>query len=175
MPTDVPEAIAAPAPRRSWPLAVLALLALASVVAGLVILQRAGAGEVNLIRVTRHSMIPEAVVGTPDYYLIVHTKDDQTITTNAYDDTPIGNGLDYKVSALQLENVASVELLDEDVGKDDIRDRVDVRERICRGQDYQFELIGPASPRKGTAEWILGGGGAVLVIAVILWVRSLAV
>ena len=175
MSTDVPEAIPAPRKRRSWPLAILALLALASVIVGVVILRRAGAGEVNLIRVTRHSMIPESVMGTPDYYLIIHTKDNKTITTKAYDDTPIGNGLEYKIPALQLESVVSVELLDEDVGTDDIRDRVDVRERICRGQDYQFDLIGPPAEERATSYWVLGAGGVVLVIAAILWIRSIAV
>lgn len=175
MSSDIPEAIPAPPARKPWALLLVGLLGLTCAIAGGVLLLRAGAGTVTLIRVTKHSMIPEALVGSPDYYLIVQTNDKKTITTKVYDDTPIGNGLDFEIPKLDLKNVVSIELFDEDVGPDDIRDRVDVRERVCRGQDYQFELIGPASPEKGTGTWLLAGGGAAVGLAVILWVRSRAI
>jgi hypothetical protein len=115
-------------------------------------------------------------VGTPDYFVVITTRDDKTINTEPYDNTPIGNGLDFELpQPLPLAEIAHLQLLDEDLRSDDIRDRVDVRERICRGQDYQFELLGPPPPEQDRAYWLLGGGGAVLVIATILWVRANAV
>jgi hypothetical protein len=171
----MPVAIRAPR-RRSWALAFLSLLALAAVITGVILLRDAGEGTVETIRVTKHSMLPESIVGSPDYFVIIGTRDEKTISTEAYDDTPIGNGLDFKLpEPLQFEQIAHLELMDKDVGSDDIRDRVDVRERVCRGQDYQFELLGPPAPERDRAYWLLGGGGAGLVIAVLLWVRAQAV
>jgi hypothetical protein len=171
----VPEAIRAPR-RRSWPLAIVSLLGLAAAIAGGLMLRDAGEGTVETIRVTKHSMLPESLVGTPDYFVVITTRDDKTINTEPYDNTPIGNGLDFELpQPLPLAEIAHLQLLDEDLRSDDIRDRVDVRERICRGQDYQFELLGPPPPEQDRAYWLLGGGGAVLVIATILWVRANAV
>jgi hypothetical protein len=171
----VPVAIRAPR-RRSWPWAMLSLMALAAAIAGGMLLRRAGEGTVETIRVTKHSMLPESLVGTPDYFVIVTTRDEKTINTEPYDDTPIGNGLDFKLpKPLALAEVAHLQLLDEDLRSDDVRDRVDVRGRVCRGQDYQFELSGAPPPERDVAYGLLGAGGAVLVIAAILWVRSQAV
>ena len=175
MTTDIPEAIPTPAVRRRAT-AILGVLGLAAVAAGLVILLRAGEGQVELIRVTKHSMLPESLVGAPDYYVTVGTSDGKSITTKGYDDTPIGNGLDFKLSQpLELARIAHVELMDDDMGGDDMRDRVDVRERICKGQDYAFELIGPASPWKNAGYLALAGGAVLAVLAAILWVRSHAI
>jgi hypothetical protein len=171
----VPVAIRAPR-RRSWPYVVLSLLALGAAIAGGLMLRDAGEGTVETIRVTKHSMLPESLVGTPDYFVVVTTRDNKTINTEPYDDTPIGNGLDFKLpEPLALANITHLQLLDEDLRSDDIRDRVDVRGRVCRGQDYQFELLGPPPPERATAYWLLGGGGAGLFIAAILWVRANAV
>jgi hypothetical protein len=171
----VPEAIRAPR-RRSSPLAIVSLLGLGAGIGGGLMLRDAGEGTVDTIRVTKHSMLPESFVGLPDYFVIVGPRDEKSMTTDAYEDTPIGNGLDFKLpKPLPLEQISHLELMDKDVGSDDIRDRVDVRGRVCRGQDYQFELLGPPPPERDTAYWLLGGGGAVLVIAAILWVRANAV
>jgi hypothetical protein len=171
----VPMAIPAPR-RRSWPWAVLSVLALAATIAGGVMLRGAGDGTVETIRVTKHSMLPESLVGTPDYFVVVTTRDEKTINTKPYDDTPIGNGLDFKLpEPLPLADITHLQLLDEDLRSDDIRDRVDVRGRVCRGQDYQFELFGPPPPERDMAYSLLGAGGAVLLVAAILWVRAQAV
>jgi hypothetical protein len=177
MSTDVPEAIPAPPGRKSRVAAALAAVGAAALAVGAVLALQAGEGQVASIRVTKHSIMPESIImGSPDYYLTVGTRAGKTITTKGYEDTPIGNGLDFKLPhPLALEDVAHVELMDADVGGDDMRDRVDVRERISKGQDYQIELIGPASPRKTTGYVALAAGGALVVLAAILWVRSHAI
>jgi hypothetical protein len=176
MTTDVPVAIPAPAIRKSRAPAILGVLAAAALAAGAAMAWKAGEGRVDAIRVSRHSVLPEAIVGSPDYYVTVRTRDGKSRATPGYDDTPIGNGLDFKLpKPLDMAEVAHVELMDEDLGDDDIRDRVDVRGRVLKGQEYEFELVGPASPWKSASYTALGGGGALLVIAAILLVRSHAV
>jgi hypothetical protein len=176
MTTDFPEAIPAPAGRKSRAPALLGLVGLIAALVGAALALRASAGQVTTIRVTKHGLLPESLVGSPDYYLTVGTRAGKSIITKGYEDTPIGNGLDFKVpQPLALEDVAHVELMDEDVGSDDMRDRVDVRERISKGQNYQFELIGPAAPQKTAGYIALAAGGALVVLAAILWVRSHAI
>lgn len=176
MSSDVPEAIPAPKPRGSRAALVLAALAMVALAAGLIITLNAGEGQVENIRVTKHSMLPESFVGTPDYYLVVGTRDGKSIETEAYSDMPIGNGLDFKLpKRLDLADMTHIELMDKDMASDDIRDRVDVRDRLCRGQDYEFALLGPPPPRRNIGYALLSGGGALLVVAAILLVRSHAV
>ena len=177
MSIDIPEAIPARASRKSRATVVLGVLGLAAAFAGLALTLRAGEGHVATIRVTKHSMLPESLVmGSPDYYLTVGPRDAKSLTTEGYEDTPIGNGLDFKLpKPLAFADLAHIELMDADVGGDDMRDRVDVRERVSKGQDYQFELIGPASPQKTWGYVALAAGGALIVLAAILWVRSHAI
>jgi hypothetical protein len=173
MSTDIPEAIPAPKGRNSRGAAVLIIAGAAALAVGAVLALKAGEGQVASIRVTKHSMLPESIMGSPDYYVTVGTRAGKTITTKGYEDTPIGNGLDFKLpQPLALEEVAHAELMDADVGGDDMRDRVDVSERISKGQDYQFELIGPAPARRTAGYAAMGTGGALVVLAAILWVRS---
>jgi hypothetical protein len=176
MTTDIPEAIPAPVRRKARAPLLLGVLGLVSALVGGALVLRAGAGQVTKIRVTKHGLLPESIMGSPDYYLNVGTRARKSIETKGYEDTPIGNGLDFTLpQPLPLEDVAHIELMDADVGGDDMRDRVDVRERISKGQDYQFELIGPPAPRKTAGYAALGVGGALLVLAAILWVRSHAI
>jgi hypothetical protein len=176
MTTDVPEAIPAPSGRKSRAPSLLVLLGLVAALVGAILVLRAGAGQVTKSRVTKHGMLPESLMGSPDYYLTVGTRAGKSLATKGYEDTPIGNGLDFQLpEPLAFDNLAHVELMDADVGGDDIRDRVDVRERISKGQDYQFELIGPASPQKTAGYVALAAGGALVVLAAILWVRSHAI
>jgi hypothetical protein len=121
-------------------------------------------------------MMPETLLGEqPDYYLNVTTRDGAQEATDAYDDSPIGNGLDFKLKKpLGVEAIAQIELMDEDIGSDDMCDRVDVSERLSKGQDYQFELVGPPSPRHAQGITTLAAGAAVLIIGLILVVRSYA-
>jgi hypothetical protein len=175
MSTERPEAIPAPRARVSRVGAVLSLLGAAAAIAGGVLLWRAGEGTVETIRVTKHSMLPDSLVGSPDLYLMVGTSDKQEIQTEGYEDKPIGNGLDFRLpKPLELKKITHIELMDEDVGSDDIRDRVDVSERICKGQDYQFELIGPEDPQRTRGITALAAGGVVFIIGAILVARSLA-
>jgi hypothetical protein len=176
MTTDIPEAIPAPARRKSRAPALMGLVGLIAALVGGALVLRAGAGQVTKIRVTKHGLLPESLMGSPDYYVTVSTRAGKSSTTKGYEDTPIGNGLDFTLpQPLVMEEVAHVELMDADVGGDDMRDRVDVRERISKGQDYQFELIGPASRRKTAGYVALSVGGALVVLAAILWVRSHAI
>ncbi len=176
MSTDIPEAIPAPPRRGSRIALILACLALFDLATGLALMLTAGEGRVETIRVTRFSMLPESLVGTPDYYVTIETNDKKSVETEGYSDTPIGNGLDFKLpKPLELADVAHIELMDKDVTSDDMRDRVDVRGRVCRGQDYQFDLIGPGSPRRTAGYATLASGASLLVIAAILWVRTHAV
>jgi hypothetical protein len=168
---------AIPAPARSTPVAVWILAALAGIAlaAGAFMFRNTGEGSVELIRVSRHSMLPESLVGTPDYYVIVGVKGEgkELITLEGYEDTPIGNGLDFKLSKpLALEEIAHIELLDEDLASDDTRDRVDVRGRISRGLEYEFELLGPPSEKRTAAYLTLGAGGAMLATSAILFIRN---
>jgi len=138
-------------------------------------LRNTGDGTVELIRVSRHSMLPESLVGTPDYYVIVGVRGEgkEPITLEGYEDRPIGNGLDFKLpKPLALEDIAHVELLDEDMASDDTRDRVDVRGRLSRGLEYEFELIGPPSEKRTAAYVALGAGGALLATSAILFIRN---
>ncbi len=177
MSTNVPEAIPASPPRRSrMAAAILALVAAAALIAGFFLMQNSGAGQVVSIRVTKHSMLPESLVGSPDYYLHIGTSDKKETVIDGFTDTPIGNGLDFHLpKALEFDAISHIELMDKDVGHDDIRDRVDVRMRICRGQDYAFELIGPESSKRTAGIVALASGGAALTIAAILFVRSHAI
>jgi hypothetical protein len=176
MSTELPEAIPAPRARVSRVGAVLALLGAAAAIAGGALLSKAGEGTVETIRVSKHSMLPDSIVGNPDYYLLIATADNNEIQTEGYKDKPIGNGLDFRLpKPLELKKITHIELMDEDVGSDDIRDRVDVSERICKGQDYQFELVGPEDPQRTRGITALAAGGVVFIIGAILLVRSLAI
>jgi hypothetical protein len=176
MSTDLPHAIPVPPRPVSRAGIVLLLLGAAAAIAGGVLFYKAGGGTVETIRVTKHSMLPDSIVGNPDFYLLVGTTDKQQIETEGYTDVPIGNGLDFKLPKPQpLENVIHIELMDTDVGTDDMRDRVDVTERIARGQDYQFELLGPLDSRRTAGIAALAAGGLVLIIGAVLLLRSLAI
>jgi hypothetical protein len=176
MSTELPEAIPAPRAHVSRAGAVLSLLGIAAAISGGVLFWRAGEGTVETIRVSKHSMLPDSLVGSPDLYLMVGTSDKQEIQTEGYEDKPIGNGLDFRLpKPLEVREITHIELMDEDVGSDDIRDRVDVSERICKGQDYQFELIGPEDPQRTQGIAALAAGGVVFIIGAILLVRSLAI
>jgi len=176
MSPEIPEAIPASAWRQWRVPLILATLAAIALIAGLVLTLRVGEGRVETIRVTKHSMLPESLVGTPDYYLAIDLHDKPRIAAEGYTDIPIGNGLDFKLpEPLELESIAHLVLMDKDVVSDDIIDRVDVRERRCRGQNYEFELMGPPPPERTAAYTALGVGGALLALAAILAVRTLAV
>jgi hypothetical protein len=176
MSTELPQAIPTPAPRVSRLGVTLSLLGAAAAITGGVLLMKAGPGTVESIRVSKHSMLPDSLVGSPDLYLMVGTIDKQEIETEGYKDKPIGNGLGFPLpKPLELAAITHIELMDADLGSDDIRDRVDVSERICKGQDYQFELIGPSDPRRSRGTVALAAGGVVFIIGAILVARSLAV
>lgn len=176
MSSDAPMAIAAPRRRRPWIGFALCLAGIGGAIAGGVMLRGAGQGDVETIRVTKHSMIPETLLGEqPDYYLNITTRDGAKEESEAYKDTPIGNGLDFKLNKpLAVEAIAHLELMDEDIGSDDMCDRVDVSERVSKGQDYQFELVGPPSPRHSQGIAALAAGAVVFIIGLILGVRSCA-
>jgi hypothetical protein len=175
-PATPPAAIPAPARRAPFAVWIVAALAGVALAAGAFLFRSTGEGTVELIRVSRHSMVPESLLGgTPDYYVIVGVKGEEKepITLEGYEDTPIGNGLDFKLpKPLALEEIAHIELLDEDLASDDTRDRVDVRGRVSRGLEYEFELIGPPSEKRTAAYVALGAGGALLATSAILFIRS---
>jgi hypothetical protein len=173
MSARIPEAIpvAAAPPRGPW--GWLALFASILTAAGAILIFAAGEGQVATIRATKFGMLPEGIVEAPDYFVNAVTKKGKTLTTNGYDDVPIGNGLDFKLpAAVELEEIAHVDLLDRDVVSHDLLDRVDVRGRNCRGQIYEFEFIGPPSTSRKVGYGLAAGGGAVLVLAAIMLVRS---
>jgi hypothetical protein len=180
MSTDAPLAIPAPRRRKPWIGFLPCLAGIGAAIYGGMMLRDAGLGQVESIRVTKHSMLPEKLLGEqPDYYLQITTRDakedDAPEATEAYDDTPIGNGLDFKLKKpLAVEAIAHIELMDKDLGSDDMSDRVDVTERVSKGQDYQFELIGSADPRHDRGTTALAAGAAVFIIGLILVVRSYA-
>jgi hypothetical protein len=175
MSTELPQAIPAPRPRVSSIGAILSVVGAAAAIIGGVLLWRAGEGTVETIRVSKHSMLPDSLVGSPDLYLMVGTSDKQEIQTEGYEDKPIGNGLDFRLpKPLDLASISHIALMDADVGSDDIRDRVDVSERIGKGQNYQFELIGSADPQRTNGIAALAAGGVAFIIGAILMTRSLA-
>jgi hypothetical protein len=175
-PTALPAAVPAPPRRRALGPILLGLAGLAAAAAGAYLALRPGVDRVDAIRVTRQSMLPASLMGTPDYYVNVVTADGTTIPTPAYVDTPIGNGLDFKLpEPLDLAAVAHIELLDEDVGSDDTLDRVDVRGRLCKGQEYAFELLGPTPPSRTAGYVALGCGAGLLLIAAIWLARAYAI
>lgn len=176
MSEEIPAAIPVPAAPPLGPWGWLALFASLAAAAGAILIFTAGEGQVATIRATKYGMLPEGIVEVPDYFVNAVTKQGKTLTTNGYDDVPIGNGLDFKLAApVELEEIAHVELLDRDVVSHDLLDRVDVRGRNCRGQIYEFEFIGPPSTNRKLGYGLAAGGGAILVLAAIMLVRSHAI
>lgn len=176
MSEDIPAAIPVAAAPERGPWGWLALFASLAAAAGAILIASAGEGRVATIRVSKYGMLPEGIVEVPDYFVNAVTKKGKALTTNGYDDVPIGNGLDFTLpSPVELEEIAHVDLLDKDVVSDDLLDRVDVRGRNCRGQIYEFEFIGPPSPNRKLGYGLAAGGGAILVLAAIMLVRSHAI
>jgi hypothetical protein len=68
MSTELPEAIPAPPVRVSRVGAALSLIGTVAAIVGGVMLWRAGEGTVETIRVSKHSMLPDSLVGSPDLY-----------------------------------------------------------------------------------------------------------
>jgi hypothetical protein len=158
---------------RGWKWCGVAAAALLAV--GGVLAYRSGEGSVNKVRVTKHGMLPEGIVEAPDYMLRIHLRGEPatSVLTNGYSDAPIGNGLDFRPpEPLPLSDVVAIELLDADLLRDDVLDRVDVRERTCRGQAYEFELCGDEASGRKAGRAALVAGGALALAALILLART---
>ena len=148
-------------------------LAAILVVGGLGLSVVSDAGGVSTIRVTKHGLMPD-VVDQPDFYIILSTNEGD-LQSGAYQDTPIGNGLEWKLpESMRLADLYEVQLVDSDLLMDDQLDRVTVNGRKCVGQSYTFEFIGSASILGNLALVALATGGGYLIYALGRFIRDQA-
>lgn len=154
-------------------------LAAAGVLAvGLALLLLSPSGEVREITVRKQGPLPEArtFVDVPDLYVVFQLKNGLQVRTETRANTPIGNGITWKVGkGLSLGAIDETLLYDEDYFGDDILDRVRVGQSKLKGQSYEFELSCAASAGKGAGLLAVALSAPYVGFAFIKFVRDQAI
>lgn len=163
------------------------LLSLCVLGAGLAMLfwmpDKTDLGTVTEVRLTASQGIDipklEDVLDTPDYFVEIITELG-AIRSETFDDTPLGNGLSFKLPApVRLADIREVKVWDENaMRKDSQVDRIDRPARAVKGQKFQFALNGPtpSMPKErhiGRALTICGGAALLLSILHFLRMQAL--
>lgn len=136
--------------------------ALGVLIAGLATFALGSTGDVEAITVRKTGPLPEArtFVDVPDLYVVLQLKNGLQVRTSTRNNTPVGNGISWKVDkGLAFNSVEEVLLYDEDYLGDDILDRVHINQPKAKGQSYEFELSCSSSSAK------LAGLAAILLSA----------
>lgn len=176
---------AAGVPRWHWLALAAALVGLGL---GLGLALTAPGGEVDRILVEKRPGVDLKIVSlpdAPDYLIEVRFKDGPTYRTETLTDTPIGNGIVFRVPAIELDEIAELALLDDNsldlsdlklrVLPDEIVDRVRVEgERVLVGERMRFELGGARAPQLTAAYVVAIVAGLALIGCVGLLVWRLA-
>ena len=112
-------------------------------------------------------------MGNPDLYLrITIAGRSEPLTTEAYKDTPVGNGLDWPLDKPALmSNIRQVEVWDLDLIRDSIKDRMTMGTWSAEGQAYRVELLGRKyePPRWALPTAIVGGVIVLLAFLRFVW------
>lgn len=109
----------------------------------------------------------------PDYYLVVVT-DAGNLTTEVYQNTPIGNGLTFHLpQKAPLSSISEVRVMHDSLLTDPIVDRVDVSDSQHEGQLFMFQLQWyPTDSLRWevpmVAGWLLVGVGCLLVFSTVV-------
>lgn len=144
---------------------------------GLIAGQTPSLVEIDAVRLER---LPESglrellnVFGDPDLYLEIHLRNKGVVQTAHFRDTPIGNGLTWRIFPAPLAEIAQVDVLEEGAlfSSGGMLDRVEVRGRVNEGERFRLTLL----ERRGLFHYlsralaVLGGVGTLLVALGVFW------
>lgn len=111
----------------------------------------------------------------PDYFLKIRLKGGKEVQTDAFDNTPIGNGLIWPIHPVFLREMIEITVLDRNIIQDEALDRVNVNGRENTGMYYEIRLGGP-HPKIRTIGLVLAiAGAAALILAVMLTLRRFVI
>ena len=168
----------APAFARSYCWPPYSLAAVGVLVAGVALFVICPTGAVQEIIVRKTGPLPEArtFVDVPDLYVVLQLKDGSRVRTATRNNTPVGNGISWKIDkGLTFSSIDEALLYDEDYFGDDILDRVHINQPKAKGQSYEFELSCSSSLAKlaGLAAIVLSA--PYVGFALIKFVRDQAI
>jgi hypothetical protein len=108
--------------------------------------------------------------GTPDLYLKIKSGE-QLERTSTYKDTPIGNGLKWPLKEpARMRQISEIEVWDENVFRDDFKDRVSLAGWSAEGQAFRIDLHGTPLQPPGWAYPLAAVGGVITLIALLRFV-----
>lgn len=108
--------------------------------------------------------------GNPDLYLKIKSSAGEE-KTRAFKDTPIGNGLIYRVAKpTRMREIREVEVWDENAFSDDFKDHVTLSGWSAEGQAYRIDLLGDKFKPPAWALPVAAVGGAITLIALLRFV-----
>ncbi len=109
-------------------------------------------------------------LGNPDPYLKVKFTDGEE-KTRTFKDTPIGNGLTFKLDKAQrMRQIREVEVWDENALRDDFKDRMTINGWSAEGQAFHVELRGEKFKPPAWALPVAAVGGAITLVALLRFV-----
>ncbi len=167
---------------------VLVLAPVVLVAIGLAVYLSASPGTVSEIFIQRLPGIDIQIVGlpdAPDYLLELRLSTGDSHRTASKVDTPIGNGILFRVPEMEIALLDEIALFDDNsvtvsglelrVLPDEIVDRVIIgAERVAEGQKMRFELRGAEDPARAIGLVIAGAGGLWLAIGLAVLLLGLA-
>ncbi len=166
----------------------LVLAPVVLVAIGLAVYLSASPGTVSEIFIQRLPGIDIQIVGlpdAPDYLLELRLSTGDSHRTASKVDTPIGNGILFRVPEMEIALLDEIALFDDNsvtvsglelrVLPDEIVDRVIIgAERVAEGQKMRFELRGTDDPARAIGLVISGTGGLWLAIGLAVLLLGLA-
>lgn len=135
-------------------------------------------GVVNRIQLTtKPGMVGQASEalrlvkpGNPDLYLKVKIGDSEE-RTRTFKNTPIGNGLVWNLDEpRRMSQIDQVEVWDENVFRDDFKDRVMLSGWNAEGQTYRIDLLGEPFEPPNWALPVAAVGGAITLMVLLRFV-----